>query len=165
MIRNESAAVEQAQKNLDAFESPIVIPQLTIARLTIEFHLDNRQFDATVWVNNPGILPSLGSFEIDLSVGYYTYDQDPPLYVDGVFNMTTLDSSDVQPGGTNPFVFPNIPFVTRPGTASALYTFDVQLYAGPNGVVADQTLHLQFNLRPPRIPRPVVPVGGILTSA
>jgi hypothetical protein len=165
MIRNQSAAVEQAQKNLEAFETPVIIPQLKIARLEIGFHPDNARFDATVWVNNPGILPSLGSFEIGLSVAYYTYDQDPPLYVDEAADLTTPDSTDVQPGGTNPFVIGSFPFVTKPGSASALYTFDVLLVAGPNGVVADQTLHLEFNLQPPRFHRPIVPLGGVLSSA
>ena len=163
MIKNEAASVGQAQKNLDSFENPIVLPHLKLARVTVEFHPDNKEFDATVWVNNDGILPALGSFELDLSVTFDTYEQDPPLHESHVYPKTTPDSTDVQPGGTNPFLYPNIPFITKPGSANALYTFDVLLYAGPGGVVADQNLHVQFLLRPPLIPRPIVPVSAFAT--
>lgn len=161
MIKNQAPAVKQAQQSLDAFESPVVLPVLKLAGLTVQFHADNQRFDAIVRVNNDGILPALGSFELDLSVTYYTYDQDPPLEHDDFFPMTTPDSTDVQPGGTNPFVFPNIPFVPKPGSRplSALYTFDVLLFAGPHGDVADQNLHVQFLLRPPVLPRPIISVG------
>jgi hypothetical protein len=158
MIKTGTASVEQAQKNLGSFENPIVLPHLKLAGITLKFHPDYRAFDATVWVNNDGILPALGSFELDLSVSFYTYGQDPPLYDNAVYSKTTPDSTDVQPGGTNPFLYPNIPFVTKPGSPSALYTFDVLLFAGPDGVVADQNLHEQFQLQPPRIPRPIVSV-------
>jgi hypothetical protein len=52
-----------------------------------------------VWVKNEGILPALGSFELDLSVTYYDYSQDPPLQVNRVSPTTTPQSTDVQPGG------------------------------------------------------------------
>ena len=161
MIKNETPAVNQAQQALDSFETPVVLPVLKLAGINIQFHPDKQQFDAIVRVANDGILPALGSFELDLSVTYYIYDQDPPLEVDAVYPMTTPDSTDVQPGGTNPFVFPNIPFVPKPGSRplSALYTFDVLLFAGPHGDVADQNLHVQFLLRPPIIPRPIISVG------
>jgi hypothetical protein len=158
-VKQEAASFQASLKTLDLLEQGIVLPHLQLSGLTIWFHPDGTQFNATVWVNNNSILPALGSFELDLSAGFYTYEQDPPLYVNETFPTITPDSTDVQPGGANPFFFSNIPFVTKPGTASALYTFDVLLFAGPEGVVADQNLHQQFLLRRPIFPRPVLPVG------
>lgn len=158
MIKNQTAAVEQARKNMEVFVTPLVIPQLKLAGITIQFQPNHTQFNATVLVNNDGIVPAAGSFELDLSVGYYTYDQDPPLYVDAVYPSTTPASTDIQPGATSPFVFPNIPFVTKPGSPNALYTFDVLLFAGPDGEFGDQSLHEQFLLQPRVFPRPIVQV-------
>jgi hypothetical protein len=154
MIKNEAAATETARRNLELFETPILLPHLKLAGLSTWFHLDNQEFDVIIWVNNDSILPALGSFELDLSVTYDDYSQDPPLHVNRVFPSMTPDSTDVQPGGTNPFIFHNIPFVTKPGSGSALYTFDVLLLAGPDGVVADQNLHEVRLMKPPLIPRP-----------
>jgi len=159
MIKSEAQSVQVAQKALESFESPIVIPQLRLAGIAITFHNDRKAFDVAVLLNNDGILPALGSFELDLSVSYIVdYTQGPPLYRDDVFPKTTPQSTDIQPGGTNRFPYPNIPFIPNPDTGNALYTFDVLLYAGPDGVVADQSLHEQFLLRPRIVPVPVLPV-------
>jgi len=161
MIKNETIAVAGARRNFDSFVNAIALPQLKLAGISVWFHPDNAAFDVYVWVQNDGILPSLGSFELDLSVTYISdYSQSPPLYADGVFPMTTPDSTDIQPGVINTFVFQNIPFIPQPGTGTArfagtaVYTFDVLLFAGPDGVVGDDTLHSQMLLRPPRITRP-----------
>jgi hypothetical protein len=41
MIKSEAASAEQARKNLELFENPIVLPQLKLAGLSIWFHVDN----------------------------------------------------------------------------------------------------------------------------
>ena len=158
MMKSEMKSVKEAQESLDDFNNaPLVLPELKVAALTIEFHPDNTHFDATLWVTNDSPLPALGSFELDLSVAYYTYDQDPPLRVDDVFPTITPDSTDVQPGGTNPFVYPNCVFVTKRGSRNALYTFDVLLYAGPDGVAGNDTKHWVKWLQPPLITQPTRP--------
>jgi hypothetical protein len=161
-VKQAASSVQLAMNRIDLFETQILLPHLQLAGITIYFPFaDRTEFETTVWVRNNGILPALGSFELDLSVSYYTYEQDPPLLVNANYSMTTPDSMDIQPGAKMPFLFPNVAFVTKPGSASALYTFDVLLYAGPDGVVADQNLHQQFLLRPPRVgvPRPIWPVS------
>jgi hypothetical protein len=164
MIKDQTASVENARTNLESFEKPIVLPKLRLTKIGVSFHSDNKQIDAVVWVNNDGIFPVLGSFELDLSVAFYTYGQDPPLLEDLAFQTQTPDSTDIQPGGTNPFVFPNIPFVTKPGSSSAIYTFDALLFAGPDGVVGDQTMHVQYSLKPLLVPRPIVAVLPVEAS-
>jgi len=142
---------------------PIILPQLKLVRLTFQFHRDNKQFDVTVWVNNPGILPALGSFELDLSATYtdYSSGDSPPPQINSVFPKTTPESTDVQPGGTNPFVYPNIPFIAEPGKATADYVFDVLLFAGPGGVVGDDNLHEEYKqFKPPLFQRPPIPIGA-----
>jgi hypothetical protein len=165
MINSEAASVEHARQNLDSFENPIVLPHLKLVNLTVQFHPDNKEFDVTVWVNNDGILSALGSFELDLSVSYTSeyIPGGPNLTTDVVSPKTTPESTDLEPGDTAPFVFPNFPYVPdpNPNSPGALYTFDVLLFAGPDGVVANQRMHVEYYLKPPRIPRPIVPVPPV----
>ena len=132
--------------------------------VTVWFHPDNAAFDATLLVNNNGAAPALGSFKITFGYSYLDYSQDPPLTVYHERNMVVPGSTDVQPGGTNPFVFTNIPFVRKPGNTIAPYNF-YALVDAENQIAesneADNNLTVTKLLRPPRFPhiRPSPPLA------
>ena len=142
------------------------MPNLHPTKVTVWFHPDNKQFDATLWINNDGADPALGAFRIDFGYAYYDYSQDPPLYETHERFVETPGATDIQPGGTNPFYFTNIPYVRKSGARSALYTFwaivdeENQI---PESDEGDNMLTQMSALKPPLVPRPqrpLVAVGG-----
>lgn len=161
MIQDQAAAVKQARANLERFESPIVLPQLSLDGLALKFKDNNKLFNATVWVKNTGILNAIGSFSVTVSVTFTSdYSQSPPLTSNLTFPMNASDSSDIQPGNRLPFTTGDIPFVPQPGISGARYTFDILLFAGPDGVVANQSLHQNVWVTLPLFEQPI-PVGPL----
>ena len=133
------------------------LPNLQPVNVTVWFHPNNTAFDATLWVKNTGAGPAIGGFNIVFSYSYYDYSQDPPLFVYHERNTPVPASTDVQPGGTNPFVFTDITFVHKPGSIMAPYTFYASVDANSQIQETnenDNNLTLPTVLRPPRVPRP-----------
>jgi hypothetical protein len=135
------------------------LANLRPVKVSVWFHADNQKFDATLWITNDGTAPALGSFEITFGYSYYDHSQDPPLMVYHERKMQTPGTTDVQPGGTNPFEFPDIAYIRDPGSTRAPYTFyasvdDLGQIAESDD--ADNDLTVNLWLRPPLVPRPKV---------
>jgi hypothetical protein len=138
---------------------------LTPMRVTTWFHPDNKKFDATLLVTNNGDEPAGGEFEITFGYSYYDYSQDPPLMVYRERQENTPLSMNVQPGGTYPYVFPDIPYVRKPGVTTAPYTFFALVDS--DGAIAesdeyDNDLTQMSTLRPPRVARPRRPNNRVI---
>jgi hypothetical protein len=139
---------------------PVPLPDLTPLDVTIRWNPDRVHFDFAVLIHNNGA-PVSGPFKVTLGVEYYDYSQDPPLDVyaeqDFIFpSYIWLDTNDTVPSQ----YWTNVPFLTRPGTSFASYTFYALVDADDQIVESNKfnnNLQVTKVLKVPRIINP--PLG------
>ena len=166
LMRSARAQVAQARAALErCVNPPPPLPDLRPTDVRIQWHADRSGFDFAILVHNDGA-PVSGPFKITAAVEYSDYSQDPPLDVFRSQDFIVPAAMWIQPGDTyTSEYFHNVPFLLRPGTAIASYTFYALVDADGQireSIEANNNLQVTKLLKVPRIVIP--PVGPAKTG-
>lgn len=158
LIRSLIQSIGETRNSLDlCLNPPEPLPNLRPVDVRVWFHGDNKAFDATLLITNDGAVPAQHAFKIIFGYSYFSYTQDPPLFVYHERTLAVPGSLPIQPGDTYPFVFPDIRFEHKTGDLMAPYTF--YALVDSEGQVhesneQDNQLQTIKVIRPPRFPNP-----------